>query len=95
MSKADDVRRGEEARQVLSAQVYKDSWLAYEQILIALLASADTSKDKAAEVRSWLIGARKARAHLERIMAEGQFAAEQIKLDEQKPNWRQRFRVAS
>lgn len=92
--KVDDVRRGEEAKQVLTAQVYKDSWASYEQILIAILASADTSKEKAAEVRTWLIGARKARAHLERIMAEGQFAAEKIKLEEERVPWRQRFRVA-
>lgn len=78
----DEARRGEEAKQVLSAQVYKDAWASYEAILLGLLANADTTKERAEEVRGWLIAARKARGHLERIVKEGALAAEQIRQEE-------------
>jgi hypothetical protein len=67
---------------ILAHPIYKQAWAGYEQALLNLLASADTPSDRAAEVRGWLIAARKAKAHLERIMQDGAFAAEQIRREE-------------
>lgn len=82
MTLTDESRRGEEAQRILSSAVYKDAWSAYEAILLQILANADTTRERAEEVRGWLIAARKARGHLERIVKEGVLAEAQIKQEE-------------
>jgi hypothetical protein len=92
MTLTDESRRGDEAKQVLSSAVYKEAWASYEMILMGILANADTTKERAEEVRGWLIAARKARGHLERIVKEGVLAEAQIKQEEtRKRNWAARY----
>ena len=92
MTLTDESRRGDEAKQILSSAVYKDAWAAYEAILLQILSNADTTRERAEEVRGWLIAARKARGHLERIVKEGVLAEAQIKQEEtRKKNLAARF----
>ena len=92
MTLTDESRRGDEAKQILSSPVYKDAWASYEAILLAILSNADTTRERAEEVRGWLIAARKARGHLERIVKEGAIAEAQIKQEEtRKRNLAARF----
>lgn len=78
----DEAKRGDEAETILKSPVYREAWAAYEAVLLQLLANADTTRERAEEVRGWLIAARKARGHLERILKEGVMAAEQIRQEE-------------
>lgn len=84
MTLDDEARRGDEAAQILKSAVYRDAWASYEAILLQLLANADTTPQRAEEVRGWLIAARKARGHLERIVKDGALAAEQIRREEER-----------
>ena len=94
MNPHDEVRRGEAAKQLLADPLLKEAWANYEAVLLNLLATPDTLPDKAVEVRGWLIAARKARSHLERIVTDGILAAEQIKLEERRKTVPQRVRAA-
>lgn len=88
MTPEDERRRGEDARRVLAEPVYKEAWQAYEKRLLDELASAARTEDEVRTLRGLLIASRKARAHLERIMAEGNMAAANIALIEKQ---RKRF----
>ncbi|MBK9704778.1 MAG: hypothetical protein IPO75_15790 [Betaproteobacteria bacterium] len=94
MNLHDEVKRADEASRILGNPVYKEAWASYEAVLLELLANANTPADKVIEVRGWLIAARKARGHLERIVAEGKLAADDIKRQEQQQTIRQRIRSA-
>jgi hypothetical protein len=93
MNPHDEVKRADEAQRLLANPLFREAWASYEAVLLELLASAATTADKAAEVRSWLIGSRKARGHLERIVSEGKLAAEEIRLEEQRKTVKQRIRA--
>jgi hypothetical protein len=90
----DEVKRADEASRLLANPLYKEAWASYEAVLLELLAAAATTADKAQEVRGWLIAARKARGHLERIVSEGKLAAEQIRQEESRKTLRQHIRAA-
>ena len=94
MNLYDETKRADEAQRLLANPLFKEAWQSYEAVLLELLASAATTPDKAHEIRGWLIGARKARGHLERIVSEGKLAAEQIRLEEQRKTIKQRIRAA-
>ena len=90
----DEAERGQQAAELLKSPIYREAWASYEAVLIDLLANANTPADKAAEIRGWLIGAHKARGHIERIVKEGILAAEDIKRQEKQLTMRQRIRSA-
>jgi hypothetical protein len=92
MTDNESVLRADEASRLLKNPLYKEAWASYEAVLLELLASANTAPEKALEVRGWLIAARKARGHLERIVSEGTLAAESIRLAEQRKTVRQYVR---
>ena len=94
MNLYDETKRADEAQRLLANPLYKEAWQSYEAVLLELLASAATTADKAQEIRGWLIAARKARGHLERIVSEGKLAAEQIRQEEQRKTIKQRIRAA-
>lgn len=95
MNRQDEVNRGDEAKRILDSAVYKAAWQSYERALVDLLASADTTPEKAVELRALLIAARKADSHLRRIMQEGFVAADAIRRDDaQRKNLAQRLRAA-
>jgi hypothetical protein len=93
MNAHDEVKRADEAQRLLANPLFREAWASYEAVLLELLASAATTADKAAEIRGWLIAARKARGHLDRIVSEGKIAAEQIRLEEQRKTLKQRIRA--
>ena len=94
MNPHDERVRGEEAKQILGHKLFKEAWSSYEAVLLDLLATASTDAEKAVEIRGWLIAARKARGHLERIVNEGKLAAEQIRQEESRRSIKQRIRAA-
>lgn len=94
MNLYDETKRADEAQRLLANPLYREAWASYEAVLLELLASAATTADKAQEIRGWLIAARKARGHLERIVSEGKLAAEQIRQEEQRKTMKQRIRAA-
>jgi hypothetical protein len=93
MNAHDEVKRADEAQRLLANPLFREAWASYEAVLLELLASAATTADKATEIRGWLIAARKARGHLDRIVSEGKLAAEQIRLEEQRKTMKQRIRA--
>jgi hypothetical protein len=93
MNAHDEVKRADEAQRLLANPLFREAWASYEAVLLELLASAATTADKAQEIRGWLIAARKARGHLDRIVSEGKMAAEQIRLEEQRKSIKQRIRA--
>ena len=94
MALEDVVRRGNRAKQVLDADVYQEAWRAYEQRLLDEIANADRSDEQAKQLRALLIAVRKAKAHLERIMRDGEAAAHEIELMEKQKGTRNIFRRA-
>lgn len=93
MNAHDEVKRADEAQRLLANPLFREAWASYEAVLLELLASAATTADKDTEIRGWLIAARKARGHLDRIVSEGKLAAEQIRLEEQRKSIKQRIRA--
>jgi hypothetical protein len=93
MKLEDAVRRGQQARQVLDADVYKEAWRAYEQRILEELANADRSDDQAKALRNLLISSRKARSHLERIMNDGTHAAHELEIIERQSRFKGMFRA--
>lgn len=81
MNPHDEIKKADEAERLLKNPILREAWASYEAILLNLLANADTSAEKAVEIRGWLIAARKSRGHIERIVKDGAIAAEQIRLE--------------
>ena len=94
MSTQEEWQLGEDAKAVMSNPAWKHAWSSYVTILTNLLANADTPEDKAREVRALLIAAHKSKGHLERLMAEGNMAGQQIRLEESRRTLKQRVRSA-
>ena len=92
MNLHDEAERGRQAAELLKSPIYREAWASYEAVLVELLSNANTPSDKVGEVRGWLIAARKARGHLERIVKEGVLAAEDIRRQEKQQSIRQRIR---
>ena len=94
MNLDEERRRGNKAKAILEDEVYREAWGAYEARLLEELANADRSEDQAKQLRALLISARKARAHLERIMRDGQVAAHELELLEKRSRFKGIFRAA-
>lgn len=77
-----DVRRGEEAHRVLSAEIYKEAFSLIEQRLISQLAVIEITPERAEYVRQLLVANRKVRSYLEQVMLTGQMAEQQQSLME-------------
>lgn len=89
MSPQEIAIRGEDAKRILQHAVFKEAWTSYEQRLVNEIANADRTEEQVRHLRALLIGARKARAHLERIVSEGAHVAKELELvaAPQKRSW--------
>lgn len=88
------IRRAEEAQRILRSHVWAEAWEAYERRILEAMANADLEQAKLVRLQGYLVAARKARGHMERIIQDGQLAAKEIELDERKKRMRDIFRVA-
>ena len=82
MNPHDEARRADDAKRILSEPVFKEAWAAYEARLLDEIANAGRSDTEVLHLRALLVAARKARAHIERIMHEGAIAAREIEFQE-------------
>jgi hypothetical protein len=88
------IKRGEEARRILNSQIWAEAWEAYDRRILEAMANADLEPAKLTRLQGYLVAARKARGHLERLIQDGKLAATEIELDERKKRLRDVFRIA-
>ena len=81
-----EVRRGEQARQLLDNPVQQEAWDALRKRLLALMETAQTD-EAALKAKLALNLLTDIRSHWVRIVNEGTVAAESIKLEEAKKKW--------
>ena len=72
-----EIRRGEEAHRILSAEIYKEAFAQIEQRLISQLAVIEIAPERAEYVRQLLVANRKIRSYLEQVLLTGKMAEEQ------------------
>ena len=77
-----EIRRGEEAHRILSAEIYKEAFAQIEQRLISQLAVIEITPERAEYVRQLLVANRKIRSYLEQVLLTGKMAEEQQSLME-------------
>ena len=87
-----DYERGLSAERVMKEVAYKEAWKHLEGVWISMLADPETTHEKATEIRRYLVAGRKLRQYLERVMGEGNLAAAEIRREESRKGWRERFR---
>jgi hypothetical protein len=81
------VTYGREAAAVIGNRAYIDAYEAIEKALVDELARSDITAERAEQARLLLSLGRRYRKYLEKAMADGNFSAESIKLDEQQKKW--------
>ena len=79
---AQEIRRGEEAHRILSAEIYKEAFAQIEQRLISQLAVIEITPDRAEYLRQLLIANRKVEGYLKQVMLTGQMAEQRQSLME-------------
>lgn len=89
MSVYTEREQGQRAEQILSNPVWQEAWEAYRlRILEEIDAARSNDTDTVMHLKRLLAAATAAKKHLERIMADGAFAAKTIELDEKKKLFR-------
>jgi hypothetical protein len=77
------VRRAQRARAIVEDELYAEAWSAARDSLVKqMLAAPQTDVDKVMGAKAVLAGLEIARAYLERLMADGQVAAQDIEIAE-------------
>lgn len=75
-----DERRGSEASNILSSDVFKEAFRSIEERLLAELTQIEITKERAEYLRQLLAMGRKYRQYLEQVMVTGKMALEQKSL---------------
>lgn len=89
MNDHETLARAERAEKLLNSELWMEAWTAYRKRLMQIIEEAKTD-DEALEARRMLRAGVAAREHLERIVADGAFAASNIELATgKKPRWMQ------
>ena len=70
--------RGEEARRILDAAIYKEAWTAIRDRIIGQLELADTEGPKRQRLNDLLVAHRKAKQYMEQVLMSGTLAAQEI-----------------
>jgi hypothetical protein len=71
-----EIRRGEEAHRVISAEIYREAFATIEERLISQLAQIEITKERAEYLRQLLVCNRKIKSYLEQVMLTGKMAEE-------------------
>ena len=83
---------GQEAERIIGSQIWQDAWSAYRgRILEEIEAAPSNGQETVMHLKRLLAAATAARAHLERIMADGAVAVKMIELEERKKGLRRVF----
>ena len=64
-------RRGEEARRILEADIYKEAYTSIEANIVARMAQAATLPEEAESLRQLLIALRKVKTYMEQVLHTG------------------------
>ena len=75
MTPEQEERRGELARQILDAEIYKEAYKNIEDRLIQELAVVEITKERAEYLRTILVAGRKHRKYMEQVLVTGTMAA--------------------
>jgi hypothetical protein len=87
-----DRERGQEAERFLQNPIWEEAWVAYRtRILEEMESAASGNTELVMHLKRLLTAASAARAHMERIMKEGVFAAKSIELEEKQGRLRKMF----
>jgi len=70
--------RGEDARRILDAPLYKEAYVAVEQRIVSELRLRDTPKERKDYLITVLVGLTEARKYLEQVLTTGTIAAMEI-----------------
>jgi predicted ArsR family transcriptional regulator len=91
MGDRENVRRAEQARQILDNPLWVEAWDAYRQRLIEIWEESKPDEVTLREEAKHLLRvALAARRHLERLVVDGKVSAESIKIEEARKKWYQR-----
>jgi len=71
-------RRGEEARQLLENELYKEAWQMVRERIILSLENQNLAQDDRKHLNNVLVGLRDARRYLEQVMVSGTLAAKEL-----------------
>ncbi len=71
-------RRGEDARALLSNELFKEAWAALREQLTRRLETEELSVEQRMELVNLLRANRKAKIYLEQVLVTGTFAAQDI-----------------
>ena len=83
MSLYTDRENGQRAEAILKNPVWAEAWEAYRQRILEEIERAPSSNtDTVMHLKRLLSACSAAKTHMERIMAEGSFAAKSIELEE-------------
>ena len=77
-----ELRRGNDARNVLESPVYQEAYAEIEQRLIGQMAVIEITKERAEYLRQLLVAHRKIRGYLEQVMMTGKMAEQSLTLME-------------
>lgn len=70
--------RGEEARRVLDAEIYKEAFKAITDRIVSQLTLAELPDDKRKRLNDLLVAHTKARQYMEQVLISGTMAAQEI-----------------
>ncbi len=91
MGDQENVRRADQARQILDSPLWAEAWDAYRQRLIEIWEESKPDEVTLREEAKQLLRvAQAARRHLERIVVDGKVSAESIKIETERKKWFQR-----
>lgn len=84
MTDDEAVTYGREAQAVLGNKAYQDAYKVVEEGLVNELAKSTNTAEQTVRLQTFLSVGRAYRKYLEKALADGKFAAESIKLNEQR-----------
>ena len=82
-----DEARGEEARRILDAALFKEAFRVIEERLVNELALVETNAERVERARNLLVALRKVRTYLEQVLYTGTMAA----MEEERKSMAKRF----
>ena len=73
-----DIMRASQAKQVLTAPIYRESWEEVRRRIVEQLESAEVAPERRARLNDLLVAHKKARQYLEQVMNTGKLAELEI-----------------
>jgi hypothetical protein len=91
MNDLEQIRRAEQARQIIESPLWIEAWECYRaKLLVIWEASKLNELEQREEAKRLLLAGQAARSHLEMLIRDGKVSAESIKVEEARKKWYQR-----